>query len=142
MPFIIIITIAIYIISILWTWKSLGYLEKNKKVVLISIGTIAIYFVTWIAFSISKQGVNYENIEMAESVGKIIVSVFSGMNNLLVMPYLGRLFDKMNEDEIESKVFSKRIMIILAILFVVLWLECGYMRDTQEGILHVYNAMK
>lgn len=142
MPFIIIITIAIYIILITWSWKSLGNIERNKKVITIAIGIIAIYLITWLVFNISKQGIIYENEQIASSIGKVIIAIFAGVNGLIIMPFIGKLLDKVNEDEIEKQVFSRKILIIVVIFLIILWLECGYMKDTQEGILKIYHSMK
>lgn len=142
MPFIIIITIAIYIILITWSWKSLGNIERTKKIITIAIGIIAIYLITWFVFNISKQGIVYENEQIASSIGKVIISIFAGVNGLIIMPFIGKLLDKVNEDEIEKQVFSRKILIIVVIFLSILWLECGYMKDTQEGILKIYHSMK
>ena len=142
MPFIIIITIAIYIILITWSWKSLGNIETTKKIITIAIGIIAIYLITWFVFNISKQGIVYENEQIASSIGKVIISIFAGVNGLIIMPFIGKLLDKVNEDEIEKQVFSRKILIIVVIFLIILWLECGYMKDTQEGILKIYHSMK
>ena len=142
MPFIIIITIAIYIILITWSWKSLGNIETTKKIMTIAIGIITIYLITWFVFNISKQGIVYENEQIASSIGKVIISIFAGVNGLIIMPFIGKLLDKVNEDEIEKQVFSRKILIIVVIFLIILWLECGYMKDTQEGILKIYHSMK
>lgn len=142
MPFIIIITIAIYIILITWSWKSLGNIERTKKIITIAIGIIAIYLITWFVFNVSKQGIVYENEQIASSIGKVIISIFAGVNGLIIMPFIGKLLDKVNEDEIEKQVFSRKILIIVVIFLIILWLECGYMKDTQEGILKIYHSMK
>ncbi len=142
MPFIIIITIAIYIILITWSWKSLGNIERTKKIITIAIGIIAIYLITWLVFNISKQGIIYENEQIASSIGKVIIAIFTGVNGLIIIPFIGKLLDKVNEDEIEKQVFSRKILIIVVIFLIILWLECGYMKDTQEGILKIYHSMK
>lgn len=142
MPFIIIITIAIYIILITWSWKSLGNIERTKKIITIAIGIIAIYLITCFVFNVSKQGIVYENEQIASSIGKVIISIFAGVNGLIIMPFIGKLLDKVNEDEIEKQVFSRKILIIVVIFLIILWLECGYMKDTQEGILKIYHSMK
>lgn len=142
MPFIIIITIAIYIILITWSWKNLGNIERTKKIMTIAIGIITIYLITWFVFNISKQGIVYENEQIASSIGKVIISIFAGVNGLIIIPFIGKLLDKVNEDEIEKQVFSRKILIIVVIFLIILWLECGYMKDTQEGILKIYHSMK
>ena len=142
MPLIIIITTTVYVVAILWAWKSMVDIEKTKKVAVILIGLVFTYFITWITFSISSKGISYVNEEILSSISKSIVPIFTGINSIVVLPYIGRLLDKVNEGEIEKDTFSKRILTIIIILLIILWLECGYMRDTQEGILQIYNSMK
>lgn len=137
--FIIAITIMLYILLIAWTWHSLGEIEKTKKVMVIIIGIFVMYLITTLIFAISKQGINYDNREFGIEVKNILVMVFTGVNSLIVLPFLSKLLDKIHENEIDKQGFSKAI-IIMAILFLVcVWIECGYMKSTQQGILTIYT---
>ena len=92
-----------------------------------------------IIFSISKAGINYENEEIENWVGKIIVFLFTGLNSF-VMPFLMKLFKKLQDGEIDGSVFKVRFIVILIIFIICLFLECGYMESIQQGILRVYRA--
>ncbi len=142
MTFIIITAILVYVILIAWTWQSLGSIEKTKKVVMILIGIILIYGITWIIFQTTKQGMNYQNIEMQNSVQNMLVAIFSGINGMIVMPQMAKMLAKIEENEIEQEQFIKRIGILVIIFVICLIFERGYMRDTQEGILKVYHSMQ
>ncbi len=139
MTFIIIMTIIIYLLVIAWSWTSLGDTAKIKKVLIIFIGMITIFLITQIVFSMSKSGINYENEEIENWVGKIIVFLFTGLNGF-VMPFLMKLFKKLQNGEIEGNIFKVRFILILIIFIICLFLECGYMESIQQGILKVYRG--
>ena len=139
MTFIIIMTIIIYLLVIAWSWTSLGDTAKIKKVLIIFVGIITIFLITQIVFSMSKSGINYENEEIENLVGKIIVFLFTGLNGF-VMPFLMKLFKKLQNGEIEGNIFKVRFILILIIFIICLFLECGYMESIQQGILKVYRA--
>ena len=93
MTFIIITAILVYVILIAWTWQSLGSIEKIKKVVIILVGIIFMYGITWIIFQTTKEGMNYQNIEMQNSVQNMLVAIFSGINGMIVMPQMAKMLD-------------------------------------------------
>ena len=84
MAFILIVTIAIYFILIAWTWQSLGFIEKTKKVGIILVGTILTYLITLTIFQTTKNQFTYENITMQKQVQNIIVAIFSGINGIII----------------------------------------------------------
>ena len=139
MTFIIIGIIIIYLLVIAWSWNSLEETETPKKLLVIFAGIVAVFLITQIVFSMSKSGVNYENNDMEKSVGQVIVLLFTGVNSL-VIPFIARTFKKKENEEIEDNVFKVRMIIICVIFLICLFLECGYMTDTQEGILRVYQS--
>ncbi len=130
-----------YAILIAWTWHSLGFIEKNKKVVLIIGGIILIGIITLIVFQMTQNGIAYENVEMKNTVKNMIVPIFTAVNGIIVMPQIGKILDKINEDEIKQEQLKKRVIIILVVFLLCLIFEIGYMKDVQEGILKMYHAM-
>ena len=139
MTFIIIGIIIIYLLVIAWSWNSLEDTEKPKKLLVIFAGIVAVFLITQIVFLMSKSGVNYENNNIEKSVGQVIVLLFTGLNSL-VIPFITRTFKKKENGEIDDNVFKVRMIIICVIFLICLFLECGYMTDTQEGILRVYES--
>ncbi len=139
MTFIIIGIIIIYLLVIAWSWNSLEDTETPKKLLVILAGIVAVFLITQIVFSMSKSGVNYENNDIEKSVGQVIVLLFTGLNSL-VIPFITRTFKKKENGEIDDNVFKVRMIIICVIFLICLFLECGYMTDTQEGILRVYES--
>ena len=139
MPVIIIITLAIFCVLIIGTWHYLGNIEKTKKIVFIIIGIFVSYLITMILFSISKSGVTYPSNEIEQMVQNMIVTIFTGLNGILVLPYLGRLWDKISEEEITKQQFQKRICILLIIAIIVFIQEINYLKGVQNGILEIYQ---
>ena len=136
MAFIIIVSIVIYFVLIAWTWHSLGFIEKTKKV-----GIIVTYIITLIVFQIAKGDITYPNANIQNSIKNMLVAIFTGINGLIVMPQIGKMLDKINEDEIEKEQLTKRVIILLIIFIICLVFESGYMKNTQEGILKIYQTM-
>ena len=139
MTFVIIAIIIIYLVVIAWSFVSLEDTKKTNKVFIIFVGIVVVFLITQIVFSISKNGVSYENRQIEESIRQMVVLLFTGLNSL-VIPLLSKTFKKKANCEIEDNVFKVRLIIILVIFIICLYLECGYMKNIQEGILTIYNS--
>lgn len=142
MLLIIFITIILYLVSIAWTWHSLEDVKKSKKILYISIGFIVTYVITLIIFNISKGEIQYQKAEIQNQIQNILVAVFAGINSIITMPYIGKLISKIHEGEIDKTTVLKKILIIVVIFIICIIFESGYMQDTQEGILNIYNTRK
>ena len=142
MVLIVILTVITYFILIAWTIHNLGNLEKSKKAIYIVVGIIISYFITFIVFQIAKRNIVIDDNQIQSQVQNILVTVFAGLNGIVVMPQIAKTIDKIKEDEIDQKQLQKRIIILIAIFIICLIFETGYMKDTQEGILKMYQAIK
>ena len=136
------IALIIYFVLIAWTWQSLGFIEKNKKVVFIIVGIIIMYAITWIIYQITKVGVEYPNEEMKNSIQNILVAIFTGINGMIIMPQIGKMLDKINEDEMKKQEFTKKLIILMIVFVISIIIEIGYMKDTQQGIVKIYHTMQ
>ena len=142
MTFIILITIIIYLVMIIWTWKALGEIEKPKKVLFILIGVFAIYLITLLVNSFAQNGIEFEKEAIAKEIKNILVLVFTGLNAMIVLPFIARTLEKVDSGEIEKDELSKKIVILVIIFIICMVFECNYMKNTQEGILEIYQAIK
>ena len=142
MTLIVVITIAIYLLAIAWTWNSLGTIEKTKKVITIIIGIFTIYLITFIIFIISKGGIEYQEIVIENDIRNMLVALFTGLNSLIFLPYIARLIDKVHEGEIEQKNLLRKVIWIIVIFVILVFIESGYMKNIQQGILKIYNSKK
>ena len=140
---IICITIAIYILGIVWNYKMLGdMISKSKKIAIIITEILVAFIITIITFNISKKGIYYNNTDIEQTVRNILVAIFASLNFLAFTPFISKTISKIYEGEIEKEQFLKRIALISVIFLVCIFFETGYMADTQEGILKIYEAKK
>lgn len=137
MALIIGIIIVIYLVLIAWTWNNLGGIAKTKKILVIAIGVLIAYIITLVLFYLSKNGIKYEEIIIEKKIRNVLVAVFTGVNSIVILPYVAKLMNKINEGEIEQKVLLKKMFIIVGIFLICMFLECGYMNDVQQGILKI-----
>ena len=128
----------IIIITIIWTWKSLLSMDKPKKAIYIIVGIVIIYLITNIIFQFSKNGVEYTDLNMYNSIRNILVLVFAGINGVILMPQIAKIIELKKE----GTNVNRRIVILLIIFIICVIFESGYMKDTQEGILKIYETLK
>lgn len=140
MPLIIIIIMAVYLVLIAWTWYSLENIEKTKKIAVIAIGVFLTYIITLIIFSISKAGIDYGNIPNQSTMKNILVILFTGINGIVLLPYVAKILGKINENEIEKDVVKRKIVILIIVFIICMFFECGYLKDTQKGMINIYNS--
>lgn len=142
MTIIVIVAIIIYAILITWCWHNLGRIENSKKIIYILVGMIIIFIITNIVYSISKVNIQYPEQQMESTIQNMLVLVFTALNGLIVMPYIAKQLDKIHEKEIEKEKFTKKMLLLVIIFILCLILESGYLKDTQVGILDIYNSLK
>lgn len=143
MIFIIAVIMIIYFIGMAWTWQSLGFIEKNKKILIIIVGNIAMAMITMLTFQIAKSGIASEVEKLPSNIQQLvqnlIIAIFTGVNAIIVMPQIAKIIDKINENQIEKNKLQKRI-ILLAIAFVIcLIFETNYIKQTQASISKLYQ---
>ena len=140
MPLIVIATMIVFIVVAIWTWNNLEDTEKYKKLIFIIIGLIISYVITLIIFNISKNGVQYRNHESEIAVQNMLVAIFTSINSLVLIPYSAKIHKKLQKKEIKKYKFQRKILLIVTILIICGIFECGYLKDTQKGILKIYES--
>ena len=142
MPVIITLIIAIFLILISWTWNNLWNIDKTKRVITIVISLIVIAIITLIVFNISKSSVNYKSEEEVSAVRVVLVTLFTFVNGLVIMPSIAKTLSKIKNKEITKEQAGKRFLIAIAVFVIVLIIECGYLTSIQNGILDIYHSAK
>lgn len=140
MPIVIMTITITFLVLITWTYRSLGEMETKKKILWIIVELAIILIATYITYSISRNEVVYPNEESKTYIQNVLVLLFSGINGLFVMPFVSRRVETAYQEDMTIDKLIKRIMLGIAILVVLLFLECGYMASTQSGILRVMMA--
>ncbi len=142
MTLIIIGAIFIFLISIIWTWHNLGNIEKPRKIAFILIGLCITYLITIVLYNISSTDMTYPSEEIKKMVSNTLILIFTGLNALIFLPFIANLFDNILEEEIEKNQAQKRMIVIFIIFIVCVFIENGYLKDTQEGIINMYNEVQ
>lgn len=137
-----IVTIVLFAVLIGYTWHRLDTLEKYIKIIYILIGLVIISIITFIIFNISSIGIEYEEIGIKNDIRTMLLVVFTPINGLFTMPVFAKILARINENDIEKKEFLLRTGIILAIFVFILIIECGYIKNTQLGIIEIYKKLK
>ena len=142
MAFIIIIALIIYFINIAWTWKSLGEMEKSSKIVFVIVGILVLFIITLITFNISAKNIQYQHQGETDTIRNVLVSIFTGVNGIIIMPQLAKILEKAKNGDLEKNQIRNRIILWIAILIICLIFECGYMKDTQQGIVNIQHGLE
>ena len=62
----------IYLIAVIWSWKSLTNLSPLKKIIVILAGILIVYIITSILLNISKTNITYPTEEMGQKVTTVL----------------------------------------------------------------------
>lgn len=127
----------IYIMSIIWTWRILYDVPKSKKILVIIIGIFIIYLVTTILFNITKNKIDYENLDMQKDTRKLLIWLFSGVNSLL-LPLISKEFLQIKGESSNEKNGTK-ILIMIIIIIICMIIEENYMKNIQQNIIDMYK---
>ena len=139
--FIIIVVIALFIVSIGFTWYRLEAFEGVERVIICVAGILISWGITSMLFSVSSNGMDYVNIEVENEISKILILVFTPINGIAFMPFVAKIMSQLKFDEIERKEAAKNGVILFAILAVVFYIEIRYLSYIQLGILNIANNM-
>lgn len=139
------VVIMILIVTILllvllgWTWHSLGNIEKPTKIACIIGGLVVVYIITLVIYNISKIGITYDNKETMKLIQNVFVALFTIINSYIILPYVFKKLDQINNDEIEKEQLKKSIIILVVIILIVGIFESSYLGNIQQGILSMIS---
>lgn len=133
MAIIFIIILILFLFLLRWMWLSLGNIEKTTKIKCIVSGLVILYIVTFIIYNISKIGITYNNQEAMKMVRTVFVLLFTIINGYIILPYVFRKLEQINNDEIEKEKIRKSIIIILVVVIILAIFEILYFRDLSIG---------
>ena len=137
MTVILIIILILLLVLLSWSWHSLGDIDKKTKVAIIVGGLVIVYLITFVIFSISKIGIDYKNKDAMKLIQTIFVMLFTIVNGYVILPYVFKKLNQINNEEIEKEKII-RSLIILAIIFIIIAIfEVSYLGNMQNGILEM-----
>lgn len=142
MTVILIIILILLLVLLSWSWHSLGDIEKKTKVAIIVGGLVIVYLITFVIFSISKIGIDYQNKDAMKLIQTIFVMLFTIVNGYIILPYVFKKLNQINNEEIEKEKII-RSLIILAIIFIIIAIfEVSYLGNMQNGILEMMKKRR
>ena len=133
------IVIILLLVLLGWTWHSLGNIEKPTKIACIIGGLVVVYIITIVIYNISKMGIVYENKEAMKLIQNVFVSLFTIINGYIILPFVFRRLDQINNEELEKEQLKKSIIILVIILLILGIFESSYLGNIQQGILSMIN---
>lgn len=136
------ITIVLFLVSIGCILHNLGTIDKRIKIIFILIGFAIMFFITLIVCNISSNEVNYKIPEMQNDVSKMLILIFTPLNALFTIPWIAKIISRINDNDIEKNQVIKRVVAIIIVFIIVLIIECSYLKNTQLGIIEIYEKMK
>ena len=132
MTFIVVVTVIMLIVLIGWTWNNLGSIATNKKIIYIISSIAIVGLITFVIFTISKVNVEYSNKEMVIPVGTVLTAIFTSINGYIVIQYIARIINLIDQNAIDKIVAVRRIRRILIIFLLVAIWEVFYLKDIQS----------
>ena len=111
--------------------------ERKKKILITGVGILLVYLITLLLFNISKNQIQYPDISAEKYVKNILVIIFTGINSIAILPYATKMYNKIYEGTIEAQELKKKLVFIIILIILGIFLECGYMKDIQQGILNI-----
>ena len=135
------IVFMLFIIYIIWTWRSTeGFETITMRVSYIAVGTLFIAVVTLILFLISRIGISYPKEEMIGEVRKIILLIFIPINGFITLTQFSSVVANVKSGVLSKEEMSKKIKRVLIIFIIMIIIECIYLKHVQTGLIEVINA--
>lgn len=139
--FMTIVVIALFIVVLGFTWYRLEAFERTEKLIICVAGILLSWGLTAILFSMSSSGINYTDPTIEQEISKILILVFTPINGLIYMPYIGKIISQVKFDEITKEEATKKILVLLIIMIVIFIIEIRYLENIQQGIFEIANRI-
>ena len=131
---------VLFVVLIFWTWNNTKEFEEtSERITFIVIGIVIVAVITLIYFAISKVGITYPTAEMVKQVRKIAILLFTPLNGFLSLPHIASLKMKIKMKSENNSKLKKKIIILGIIFIVATIVEINYMKEFQNGIIHMLN---
>ncbi len=131
----------LFCVLILWTWNNTkDYESAVERIKYTVIGTIVIFLITLIYFTISKIGITYPKPEMVKEVRKMTTLLLTPINGFLSLPHIAIIKTQIKQKIEENEKIKRKVIILAIILAISTLIEIIYMKDFQKGIIQMLNS--
>ena len=134
-----VISIILFIVLGIIIYNGLNGMDLKKKIIIFIFEIIVCLIFTMILFNISSLGIEYPNSQSREIALKILVTIFTPMNGIILLPNITRLINESQNGEIDKEECARKLKKTLIIFILLVIMEFVYLRNTQIGILNNYN---
>lgn len=134
MLIIFIISIIIYTIAGVMINHNLYNYDKAYKIKYIIIGFIITFIITVILCFISTNGI-IANENYITIVRNTSILLFSPINAIISLPYIGNLLNKYEDKRINEKKLKKKLLLFGIILIIIFIFEVAYIKDFELGLI-------
>jgi hypothetical protein len=134
-----VISIILFIVLGIIIYNGLNGMDLKKKIIIFIFEIIVCLIFTMILFNISSLGIEYPNSQSREIALKILVTIFTPMNGIILLPNITRLINESQNGEIDKEECARKSKKTLIIFILLVIMEFVYLRNTQIGILNNYN---
>lgn len=134
-----VISIILFIVLGIIIYNGLNGMDLKKKIIIFIFEIIVCLIFTMILFNISSLGIEYPNSQSREIALKILVTIFTPMNGIILLPNITRLINESQNGEIDKEECARKLKNTLIIFILLVIIEFVYLRNTQIGILNNYN---
>lgn len=134
-----IISIILFIVLGIIIYNGLNGMDLKKKIIIFIFEIIVCLIFTMILFNISSLGIEYPNSQSRGIAMKILVTIFTPMNGIILLPNITRLINESQNGEIDKEECARKLKKTLIVFILLVIIEFVYLKNTQIGILSNYN---
>jgi len=135
MIFMVVLSIILYAIGIVIVYHNIPAFEKQHKVRFIVIGILVTLILTFLICSNVAGKITEYPKELVNTTKNVAILIFSPINLIILIPYLGNILSKSREDLIDDDQLKKRFIILAIILVILIIVERGYIKNFYLGSL-------
>ena len=121
-----VISIILFIVLGIIIYNGLNGMDLKKKIIIFIFEIIVCLIFTMILFNISSLGIEYPNSQSREIALKILVTIFTPMNGIILLPNITRLINESQNGEIDKEECARKLKKTLIIFILLVIMEFVY----------------
>lgn len=135
MAIILIVSVILYVMSVVMINTNLYAFEKNEKIKFIVYGLISVCILTVILVTIASSGIKIENTSYLKTTKLTSILIFSPINSIMILPYVANAQNKYKQKILKDVQMKKRMIIFAVVVIIGAIIESGYITNFELGLL-------
>lgn len=132
---IVLISIMLFAILLILIWNRLSNFDLRKKIITCVLSLIICLSLTLIIFSISSNGIQYQNLNEKQTITKTFVAIFTPINGIIIIPYFVKILNDIRTKKTNKEQTKRKLIIFLILLTLGAIIEINYFKSIQLGII-------